>query len=251
MSDPVSEFYRSVFDSQVVLDPDIADAKVRTELRADHLKRLNHEIPPGYEDETKSDQGIGDRLIWETILLLARSRKQPLAFVTMETKLDWVHCSKNGINAGPRYELIDEYRRASEGKGFYVIRLADLLELFDADPKRITEIKKAEDESAASSRPDVVPAVDPLEWMDRMSYGEIVYTDPSRIPDDLFQQFLSKAAFRRAQEQASGSSARSEGAPYLGQNDLQRLTDIGRGWGAFQTRFAAAANRRGLQAYFQ
>jgi hypothetical protein len=67
--------------------------------------RYANEIPPGYQDSAKPDNGIGDLLIWFQIIEVGKSLNKNVIFVTGETKSDWcVRANKQGIFT--RYELV-------------------------------------------------------------------------------------------------------------------------------------------------
>lgn len=137
-NDPVSVVYSRLF-AQRVCDTSLSNADVLKELR----RRVEHKIPPGYKDAAKPDGGVGDLLIWLTILELGRARKKPLIFVTGEEKADWQYRS-DGRGIGPRFELVDEYRRASQGADIYIIQMSELLELLKVGDSAIEEIKQEE-----------------------------------------------------------------------------------------------------------
>lgn len=101
------------------------------------------QIPPGYKDAAKDDLGIGDFLIWLTILELGSRNQKPLIFVSGEEKSDWQHRS-GGAGFLPRYELVDEYQRSSGGQPFYMIPLSRLLELLNAKSESVDQIKHEE-----------------------------------------------------------------------------------------------------------
>ena len=54
-----------------------------------------HHIPPGYKDAGKEDSGIGDLLIWHTILELGKVHKKSVIFVSGDEKPDWFKQSQN------------------------------------------------------------------------------------------------------------------------------------------------------------
>lgn len=141
-NDPVSAAYSRIFTRSCIRDPMFDKPEVLKDLR----RRVEHEIPPGYKDASKPDGGVGDLLIWWTILDLARDRKRPLIFVTGEEKADWQHRS-GGRGILPRFELVDEYRRASGGSDFYIIQMSELLELLHVEDAAVEEIKKEEQRS--------------------------------------------------------------------------------------------------------
>ena len=86
---------------------------------------------------------LGDLLIWQTILEIGRKHKRSLVFVSGEKKADWFYSSdRQGFF--PRYELIDEYRRASEGGSFYILSLEELSRLYEIEASAVSAIKQAE-----------------------------------------------------------------------------------------------------------
>ncbi|WP_134940846.1 PIN domain-containing protein [Ralstonia solanacearum] len=139
-NDPVNNAYRDVFTPETIIQPKIDREKIVSELR--HRYRL--QVPPGYKDASKDDLGIGDYLIWKTILEIGAKNKKPLIFVSGEEKADWQHRS-GGSGFLPRYELLDEYRRISGGNSFYIIPLSRLLEVMEAESSSVDEIKQEEE----------------------------------------------------------------------------------------------------------
>src|SRR5438270_10589954 len=63
-NDPVSLLYSKLFTGDVVVDLPSDEAKIMSELEY-HNK---HDIPPGYRDKDKPDQGMGVYLMWLRIL---------------------------------------------------------------------------------------------------------------------------------------------------------------------------------------
>jgi hypothetical protein len=138
-SDPISLLYKNLFTPEIIIDPVIDKESFKTEIE----KRFFHEIPPGYKDGGKPDDGVGDLLIWKTILYLGEIHNKNLIFVSGDTKIDW--CIRNSKTViAPRPELINEYRCASGGKSFYFIQLSQLLKMFDASEEVIDDIKHEE-----------------------------------------------------------------------------------------------------------
>ncbi|SFA63125.1 PIN domain-containing protein [Metapseudomonas otitidis] len=139
-SDPVNTSYKEIFADGRIVEP-ILD---REEALKELLRRQRLLIPPGYKDSGKDDHGIGDFLIWQTILEIGKTNKKDLIFVSGDEKADWQHRA-GGAGFLPRFELLDEYRRASEGKAFYIIQLSKLLELLSAESSSVAEIKQEEE----------------------------------------------------------------------------------------------------------
>lgn len=155
--DPVSRMYRELFDSEVVVDPKIPN----DEILEDHSRRIANRIAPGWRDAKKDDSGIGDVLIWHTILHVARERKTHMVFVSADEKSDWWHRSDSQA-LYPRFELLDEYARASDGCSFRILSLSTLLESFGVSPEAVDQIREGESDSTdleAASERDVDRAV--------------------------------------------------------------------------------------------
>ena len=64
-------------------------------------------------------------------------------FLSRDEKADWQLRSK-GHALYPRYELVDEFRRHSEGQTFHIVKLSYFLELFGASEKVIKQVQKEE-----------------------------------------------------------------------------------------------------------
>ena len=138
-NDPVSQAYRPIFTSNLIVEPTIEKEKVVAEMR----RRYKQSLPPGYKDASKSDEGIGDFLIWKTILHLGQKNNRHMVFVSGDEKADWMHGSdKNGFLV--RYELQAEYRNASGGKDFFIVPLSHLLELMEAEATSVDEVRTEE-----------------------------------------------------------------------------------------------------------
>jgi hypothetical protein len=138
-NDPVSVLYRDLFGKDVIYDPDDAREGVLEDLE----HRRTHKIPPGYKDAGKDDGGVGDLLIWRTVLELGKSREMHVVFVSGDEKADWWYQSENQA-LFPRFELIDEFRRASAGKTLHIISFADLLKSFGASEEVVQEVRNEE-----------------------------------------------------------------------------------------------------------
>jgi hypothetical protein len=95
--------------------------------------------------------GLGDLIIWRTILEIGRSRNAPLLFVSGDQKADWWHQSE-GRPLYPRFELVDEYRRASGGRTLHLVTFADFLKLLGASPTIVEEVRKEEQEARAATK---------------------------------------------------------------------------------------------------
>jgi hypothetical protein len=141
-NDPVTSMYNRLFDKNSFDDLPY-DKSDREEYLAELEARFSQGIPPGYKDKNKDDGGIGDLLIWKTLLKVGRERKMHLAFVTGEEKSDWF-IRADGGPVFPRIELIDEYRRASSGKLLRLLSLHELLRELDVSAETVNQIERVE-----------------------------------------------------------------------------------------------------------
>jgi len=135
-NDPVARLYREMFTKRTIIECPRSDIE---ELQ----RRIAKKIPPGYKDAAKDDDGLGDLVIWLTILEICRTRERPLIFVTGDEKADWQQRIDNrGLL--PRYELVDEFRRASNGEAFYIASFSRFLELFGVPSDVLEEVRVQE-----------------------------------------------------------------------------------------------------------
>ena len=137
--DPVSSSYKNVFSAKNVIE--LADKE--DALLKEHVDRQKLQIPPGYKDQAKDDYGIGDFLIWKTILQIGQQNKKDLIFVSGDEKADWQHRSDSSGFA-PRYELVNEYAGVTQDRSFYIIQLSKLLELLEAKQALVEEVQQEE-----------------------------------------------------------------------------------------------------------
>lgn len=140
-NDPVSLIYENFFNEDSVYEPLIN----KEELVEDLDRRQTYKIPPGYKDASKDDRGIGDLLIWHTILEIGREFKVDIIFVSGDDKSDWWHKSEERT-LYPRYELVDEFRRFSGGKSFHITSFSHFLDLFGASKSIVQEIRDEENQ---------------------------------------------------------------------------------------------------------
>lgn len=139
LNDPVSNAYRAIFQSKSIWNLSVT----RDDIVAKLEHRYKHKIPPGYKDARKEDAGVGDLIIWLTILEIASQRKRDIVFVSGDEKADWQHRVDNR-GFLPRSELVDEFRRNSDGRSFHIVQLSTLLELFKVDASVVEEVQNEE-----------------------------------------------------------------------------------------------------------
>ncbi|GBF52064.1 hypothetical protein LPTSP4_36020 [Leptospira ryugenii] len=145
-NDPVSEIYRNLFKKEVIKDLDLSQ-EIKINIKKELEKRYQHKIPPGFKDSAKEDLGIGDYLIWKTILEIGAEQKKDLVFISGDEKSDWFYRSEQQA-LFPRFELITEFFDYSGGKSFNIIKLSNFLELFSSDREIVREIKEEEEDRA-------------------------------------------------------------------------------------------------------
>jgi len=141
-NDPVSEFYNELWDKEMIIDV----KKDETELQKDLEFRIEHQIAPGFKDSKKIDNGIGDLIIWQTILELAKDKQKDVVFVTNEEKNDWFYSEYN-TTLNPKFELFDEFRRFTGGKSISIINFEKFLISQNANEDTIKELQELRAES--------------------------------------------------------------------------------------------------------
>jgi len=144
-NDPVTSLYADLLKNLRLASP----GKASLELELDWIDRLKNKIPPGYKDKAKDDLGIGDFIIWMSLVNLGAQHKRDLIFVTGEEKADWFVRS-GGEAVYPRPELVDEYRRASGGRTLRLVSLHELLREMDAPDRLVDDVQSAEDTANAA-----------------------------------------------------------------------------------------------------
>ena len=102
---------------------------------------MENKIAPGYKDSGKDDDGLGDIIIWNTLLEIGSDKKSDVVFVSNDQKSDWFY-KHDRLALYPKYELLDEFRRTSKGKTLHIISFTKFLEIQNANPKTLVEMKK-------------------------------------------------------------------------------------------------------------
>ncbi|GJQ61131.1 MAG: hypothetical protein SCALA702_01840 [Melioribacteraceae bacterium] len=140
--DPVSLFYSELWDNEMIVEL----KKNCKDLQTDLEFRKNHQIAPGFKDSKKIDGGIGDLIIWQTILEIAEQKKKDVVFVTNEEKNDWFYSEYN-TTLYPKYELFDEFRRNTNGQSISIVNFEKFLISQNASEDTIKELKDLRAES--------------------------------------------------------------------------------------------------------
>jgi hypothetical protein len=134
--DPVSKLYRQLLTPEIIYSYQFDKTEIIEKLRY----RYKHKIPPGFKDGGKEDEGIGDLLIWLSVLEIAQNYKKNIVFVSGDEKTDWYHRSDN-IALYPRFELIAEFKNKCNGLSFHIIKLSELLRIMGANDAVVSEVK--------------------------------------------------------------------------------------------------------------
>jgi rRNA-processing protein FCF1 len=133
-NDPVSELYKKLFTGSIIKEVQ----KTQDDLIDDLNFRIEHKIAPGYNDSSKSDKGIGDLIIWQTILEIGKDLKKNIIFVTDDSKNDWFYIEEKKT-IYPKFELFDEFRRYTQNT-IHIVDITTFLELQNASEETIKEV---------------------------------------------------------------------------------------------------------------
>lgn len=143
LDDPVLQQYRKIFDDKNIIECRIGNEKIQDT----KSKRYKSKTPPGFKDSGKDDGGIGDLIIWATILQIGQDQKKDIIFITADTKEDWFHLA-DGDPIFPRYELVEEYKHSTNGGKFGISNLSNLLKIMGANDKTVQEFEVSSSEAA-------------------------------------------------------------------------------------------------------
>lgn len=135
-NDPVSSVYKELFKPEFIKELDVDYDEIIKELE----RRNKHNIPPGFNDKSKDDFGVGDLIIWLTILKFAKDLDKDVVFVSGDEKNDWFYRSENQ-SLYPRFELITEFKNNTNQKSFHIIKLSQLLNILGAKEEAIKEVE--------------------------------------------------------------------------------------------------------------
>ena len=137
-NDNVSMAYKEIFTTELIKEVQ----KSEEDLIKDLKFRIEHKIAPGYKDSGKLDDGIGDLVVWQTALEIAKDQNKDLILVSNDQKNDWFYKQdKKGLY--PKYELFDEFRRFTNGRSMQIVNFPNFLELLNASPETVEEIKES------------------------------------------------------------------------------------------------------------
>jgi len=136
--DNVSRTYKEIFTNEIIKEVSMSEEDLKKSLQF----RIKHKIAPGYKDSGKPDDGIGDLIVWQTALEIAKEKGKDLILVSNDQKNDWFY-KQDRKGLYPKYELFDEFRRFTNGKSMQIITFPKFLELMHATPETVKEIKES------------------------------------------------------------------------------------------------------------
>lgn len=122
--DHISQLYARLFTADTIIDHSVTPQLIEEDL----ARRQRHKIPPGFEDAGKPDGGIGDLLIWHSLVEFAKTKKRHVVFVSNDGKIDWVVKTKQGVVINCRPELSQEFTTKT-GQFFGIVGFSRFLEL--------------------------------------------------------------------------------------------------------------------------
>ncbi len=190
--DPVSTLYSRLFMPDCIIDLELED-ELKKAANEDFSLRSSHKIPPGYKDNAKSNGGIGDYLIWQTILKLAKEKKKDVIFVTNDKKTDWYHKS-NDIPLYPRHELIEEFSRETQGHSLHIMQLSSFLACFDVEATALSELKNRESKNVKNTKildSEKIYKVIAREFMRKNQYNSSQdHVDSATIVKQIIQEMI-------------------------------------------------------------
>ncbi|WP_242117868.1 PIN domain-containing protein [Sphingomonas lacusdianchii] len=138
-TDPVTEMYGRVFTPANIIENNHSHEEIAKMWADRRAKR----VPPGYKDSTKEDTGIGDFLIWDTIMQVSRERKMDVIFITGEEKADWFVKISSKPDY-PRPELLHEFHVKTGGQKIRIMPLHEVLKELSVPLQLVIDIQEAE-----------------------------------------------------------------------------------------------------------
>ena len=153
LDDPISELYRGLFADGAVVDAGGVGPAFAAEFGRPAGDAAGRPGGPTARQEANAR-------IWRVILTFAHRGKDVLFVSTDERGGEWVY-RRGEHRLFARHELVDEFRKVSGGRTFHVARLGDLLELHDAAPETVREVRAEEARRAIAGLSPGPPAAPP------------------------------------------------------------------------------------------
>ncbi len=219
--------------SPAILDSDLAALCARA--TQEGTGRFEHRLPPGFRDADKSENRLGDLIIWLEILDKSASSNELFTkalFITRDEKNDWVYAPKMRTelvrgnrkavsNARPEIKLIDprlvtEFRRATNHANITIASFDTFVEgLSKANPALFTHLAAAIQINIEQSAPTSADEPEPstLEQSDDALVEAVQPSDetqPEPIEPDQPNLAYEQAALRDREYQADAPSSINE-----------------------------------------
>ncbi|QDU82659.1 hypothetical protein Pla110_44200 [Polystyrenella longa] len=137
--DQVSDLFANTFDRENIIDCEEPGKAIQADLDW----RIRHSIPPGFKDKGKIDDGVGDLIIWKTILQIGEIEKKNIVFVSNDVKLDWTIKAQDA-SLGAREELTYEFYSRCHCH-FQMVNYESFLEIRGAEDEVIGQAKHIND----------------------------------------------------------------------------------------------------------
>jgi rRNA-processing protein FCF1 len=184
--DPVSLVYKELFKPEFIQEVKLSEEEIIKDLE----RRNKHNVPPGFKDKSKDDFGVGDLIIWQTILEVAKNANKDIVFVSGDEKNDWFYRSESQ-SLYPRFELIMEFKNKTDDKSLHIIKLSNLLNLLGATEEVVSEVKIRETEERGADL-DIYPLGDNGYLAEEAVYKWLIETEPEKdvIKNNRFPDFI-------------------------------------------------------------
>ncbi|WP_054943607.1 PIN-like domain-containing protein [Paenibacillus ihuae] len=110
VDDPISKEIFEIFGDKI---GDGFNPRELLEIYEEGANRYNLSIPPGFKDAVNKEdyRKYGDLVIWKELIRRATEKKQPIIFITDDSKPDW--WERHNQLKRPHPELLDEFYRSS------------------------------------------------------------------------------------------------------------------------------------------
>ena len=142
-------FNKDVIENNILelFNDSIGDQIINEEyikMKEEGLRRIKEQIPPGYKDSTKNENG--DYYIFYSLIKKSKAETRDVIFITDDVKEDWFN-QLNGEKHGGRYELLNEFYMET-GRLLLIYTSAGFAEAYNkniekdfADENTINELK--------------------------------------------------------------------------------------------------------------
>jgi hypothetical protein len=178
------------------------------------LRRVEARVPPGYLDKKKGEErAAGDYILWNQVLIEAKSRRMDVLLVTGDVKEDWWR-KEQGEWRGPRPELAEEMRQFA-GQRLFMLRPTTFLER----ARTLLAITVREESLVTAGRVERFLSEEAYD----LEHGGWDLKSLSKLMDELEAQASIQARAVRAAANAGGFISRDEVYELAGYADDRSL----------------------------